>query len=240
MQEPWLLFSQPVPCPLVRQHIPAFCMGWKRCESLAASTVGEARCSLILSRFTLWEKSESRKISLGPMLCREWIMWVKWNCFSTFSERPTSHCFALTVPRTSPLTSGFPQGFLICQWLSKLMIFGGNLVENSLSAMMMSLQSKCFILIKWNMLILSFVSYAFGVMSKKYLTNLSLKRFPPIFSPRHAIYIFILLKYIWFTVLYWFLLYSKVTQLYIYIHRYINIFFSIMIFRRVLNIVYSF
>ena len=86
---------------------------------------------------------------------------------------------------------------------------------------MMSLQRKCFILIKWNILILSFVNYTFGIMSKKYLTNLSLKRFPPIFSSRHAIDFFILLKYIWFTVLYWCLLYSKVTQLYIYIHKHI-------------------
>ena len=91
--------------------------------------------------------------------------------------------------------------------------------------MMMSLQSKCFILIKWNVLVLSFVNYTFGIMSKKYLTNLSLKRFPPIFSSRHAIDFFILLKYIWFTVLYWFLLYSKVTQLYVYVHIHKHILF---------------
>ena len=88
--------------PLVRQHILAFCMGWKRCESLATWTVGEARCSLILSHFTLWEKSESRKLSLGPKSCREWVMWVKWNCSSAFLARPISDCFAVTVPGTSP------------------------------------------------------------------------------------------------------------------------------------------
>ena len=48
---------------------------------------------------------------------------------------------------------------------------------------------------------------------------------------------FILLKSSWFTMLCWFLLYSKVTQLYIYIYIYFFTWFSIMVYHRILNIV---
>ena len=50
-------------------------------------------------------------------------------------------------------------------------------------------------------------------------------------------FIYYLLEYSWFTVLCQSLLYSKVTQLCTYIHSFFKIFFSIMVYRRILNIV---
>ena len=54
-------------------------------------------------------------------------------------------------------------------------------------------------------------------------------------SPTSVFFKYIFLKYSWFTMLYWFLLYSKVIQLYMYI--FLFIFFSIIVYYKILNIV---
>ena len=50
-------------------------------------------------------------------------------------------------------------------------------------------------------------------------------------------FIYFFLKYSWFAMLYWFLVYSKVVQLYIYIKLFFFMFFSIIVYYKILNIV---
>lgn len=127
-------------CCFLSYPLPQSCNSWlsildRRRKKLWWHSAHWRCYALSTSHLLLWEKSQAKKVSLGtePCCLGEEVMWAKWNCSLTISNKSKLRYFFFIhgmlqlcwAPRLH-------QGTTVHGWLSKLVFSGRGKQENTL------------------------------------------------------------------------------------------------------------